>query len=58
MLWGRIYDQSNNNRILEKIGSIQQNVAKAMTGAIRGTSGESFCQGLGLKPLKNRRWLR
>ena len=35
-----IYDQLNNNRLSEKIESIQYNAALATTGAIRGASRE------------------
>ena len=53
-----IYDQPNNNRLSEKIESIQYNAALAITGAIRGTSREKLYQELGLESLKDRRWLR
>ena len=53
-----IYDPPNNNRLSEKIESIQYNAALAITGAIRGTSREKLYQELGLESLKDRRWLR
>ena len=37
-----IYDQSNNNRLSEKIESIQYNTAVAITAAIRETSREKL----------------
>ena len=43
-----IYDQPNNNRLSEKIESIQYNPAVAITGAIRETSRERLYQELGL----------
>ena len=36
--------------------SIQYNAALAITGAIRGTSGEKLYQELGLESLRKRRW--
>ena len=53
-----IYNQPNNNRLSEKIESIQYNAALAITGAIRGTSREKLYQELGLESLKDRKWLR
>ena len=53
-----IYDQPNNNRLSEKIESIQYNAALAITGAITETSREKLYQKLGLESLKDRRWLR
>ena len=53
-----IYDQLNNNRLSEKIESIQYNAALAITGTIRGTSREKLYQELGLEPLKDKRWPR
>ena len=41
-----IYDQPNNNRLSEKIESIQYNAALAVTGAIKGTSREKLYQEL------------
>ena len=41
-----IYDQPSNNRLSEKIESIQYNVALAITSAIRGTLREKLCQEL------------
>ena len=53
-----IYDQPNNNRLSEKIESIQDNAVLAITGAIGGNSREKLYQELGLESLKGRRWLR
>ena len=53
-----IYDQPNNNKLSEKIESIQYNAALAISGAIRGTSRKILYQELGLESLKDRRWLR
>ena len=53
-----IYDQPNNNRLSEKMESIQYNAELAITGAIRGTSREKLYQELGLESLTERRWLR
>ena len=43
-----IYDQPNNDKLSEKIESIQYNATLAITGAIRGTSREKLYQELGL----------
>ena len=53
-----IYDQPNNNRLSEKIESIQYNAALAITGAITETSREKLYQKLGLESLKDTKWLR
>ena len=53
-----IYVQPNNNSLLEKIESVQYNVALAITGAIRETSRDKLYQELGTEFLKDRRWLR
>ena len=53
-----IYDQPNNNRLSEKIDSIQYNAPLAITGAIGGISREKLYQELDLESLKDRRWLR
>ena len=53
-----IYEQPNNNRLSDKLGSIQYHAALAITGAIRGTSREKLYQELGLESMKDRRWLR
>ena len=42
----------------QKLESIQNNPALAITGAIRGTSREKFFQELGLESLQKRRWYR
>ena len=51
-----IYDQSNNNGLSGKTGSIQYNVALPITGSIRGTSKMKLYQELGLDLWKTR-WL-
>ena len=38
------------------IESVQYNAALAITGAIRGSSGENFYQELGFESLRDRRW--
>ena len=53
-----IYDQHYNNSFHQKLQSIQYNVVLAITGAIRDSSREKLYQGLGLEPLKQRRWFR
>ena len=50
-----IYDQSKNNKLSEKIESIQYNAALAITGAIRGTSSGKLYQELSLESLKERK---
>ena len=53
-----IYDQLNNNRLSEKIESIQYSTALAITGAIWGTSREIVS---GVRPWifeRQLRWLR
>ena len=50
-----IYDQNNNNRLSQKIESIQYNAVLAITGSIRVTSTEKLYQELGLESLKDRR---
>ena len=53
-----IYDQPNNSRLSDKIGSAQYNPGLGITGAIRETSKEKLHRELGLESLKDRRWLR
>ena len=53
-----IYDQHNNDRLSEKIKSIQCNAALSIASAIRGNSSEKLYQELGLESLRERRWLR
>ena len=53
-----IYDQTFNESLHQRIGSIQYNAAIAITGAIRGTSSKKLYQELGLESLRSRRWLR
>ena len=47
-----------NESFHKNLESIQYNVAKAITGAVRGTSSEKLFQELGLESSKSRRWLR
>ena len=53
-----IYDQHYNSSFHQKLESIQYNTALAITGAIRGSSGEKLYQELGLESLKQRQWFR
>ena len=53
-----IYDQSFNNTFHQKMESIQYNAALAITGAIRGFSGEKLHQELVLASLQQRRLYR
>ena len=53
-----IYDQHHNNSFHQKLESIQDNAALAITGAIKGCSGEKLYQELGLESLQQRRWFR
>ena len=53
-----LYDQAFNNSFPSKMEFIQCNACLAITGAIRGTSGETIYQELGLKSLQPRRWYR
>ena len=53
-----IHDQPNLSSLANKIESVQENAASAVTGAIRGTSKEKLHQELGFQFLKDRRWLR
>ena len=53
-----IYDQHYNNTFHKKLESIQYNAALAITGAIRGSSGEKLYQELCSEPLQQRRWFR
>ena len=53
-----VYDHPNNKSFIDKIESIQYNAARAITGAIRGTSKEKLYQELGLEYLQSRRWCR
>ena len=52
------YDQTNNVSLSDKIESVQYNAALAISGAIKGISKEKLYRELGLKLLKDRRWLR
>ena len=53
-----IYDQPNNNALVNKLESIQYNSALAITGAIRGTSHDKLYKELGLVYLSSRRWFK
>ena len=53
-----LYDQMFNNSFHEKLESIQYNAALAITGAIRGNSGEKLYQELDFESLQQRRWYR
>ena len=51
-----IYDQPNNESLIQKIDRIQYNAALAITGAIKGTSQSKLCNELGFESLKFRCW--
>ena len=53
-----LYDQMFNNSFHEKLESIQYNATLAITGAIRGNSGEKLYQELDFESLQQRRWYR
>ena len=53
-----IYNKHNNASLSDKIESVQYNVARPITGAIKGRSKENQYQELGLESLKDKRWLR
>ena len=53
-----LYDQAFNLSFKQKLESIQYRACLAITGAIRGTSGEKIYQELGLESLQLRRWYR
>ena len=53
-----IYDQTYNESFHQKMESVQYNAARAITGAIRGTSREKLYQEVDLEPLRRRRWYR
>ena len=53
-----LYDQAFNLSFQQKLESIQYKACLAITGAIRGTSGEKIYQELGLESLQLRRWYR
>ena len=53
-----IYDQAYNLSFHQKLESIQYNAALALTGAIRGSSGEKLYQELGLESLQVQRWYK
>ena len=50
-----LYDQRNNATFRQKIDSFQYKAALAITGAIQGTSQETFLEELGLETLKSSR---
>ena len=53
-----IYDQPNNESFCQQIESVQYNASRAITGAIKGTSGLKLYNEIGLESLKFRRWFR
>ena len=53
-----IYNQPQNESLCEKIESVQNKAAPAITGTIQGTSHEKIYQELGVESLKNRRWYK
>ena len=53
-----IYDRAFNESFQNKLESIENNAALAITGAIRGSSREKLYQELRLESLKSRRWYR
>ena len=53
-----LYDQPNNESLLQKIKSVQYNATLAITGAPKGASQMKLCNELGLESLKFRRWSR
>ena len=53
-----IYEQPFNSSFHKKPDSVQYNASLVITGAIRGTSRETFYSKLGFKSLETRRWYR
>ena len=53
-----LYDQAFNNSFHNRLESIQYYPCLAKTGALRGTPRKRLYQGLGLEPLRLRRWYR
>ena len=53
-----IYDNLVNESLINKLEKVQYKACLAITGAIQGTSSESFYKELGLKSLQNRRWYK
>ena len=54
-----IYDNQANESLVNKLEKVQyQASCLAITGAIQGTSPESFYKELGLEPLQSRRWYK
>ena len=53
-----IYDQHHHNSFHQKLESIQDNAALAITDAIRGSSREKLYLELGLESLKQQWWFR
>ena len=47
-----IYDEAYNKKFHQKLGYIQNSVCLALSGAIRGSSGEKLYHQLGLQPLQ------
>ena len=53
-----IYDEACNERFHQKLDSIQYNVCLALSGAIRGSSGEKLYHELSLKSHQHWHWYR
>ena len=53
-----IYDRAYKTLFHQNIESIQYNATLAITGAVRGTSGEKLYQELGFESLHQRHWYR
>ena len=54
-----IYDNQINESLVNKLEKVQYQASSlAITGAIQGTSPESFYKELGLEPLQSRRWYK
>ena len=53
-----IYDQSYKDSFHAKLESYQYKASLAMTGAIKGSSTETFYQELGVEQICSRRWFR
>ena len=53
-----LYDKPSNESFCKKLELVQYKVALAITGAMQGTSRETFFMELGLESKKSRRWFR
>ena len=53
-----IYDNPENETLINKLENIQYQDCLAITGAFSGTLGESLNRELGLECLQTRRWYR